>query len=414
MVTREIRPAEHRTDEPGPGHLTVAEADSEVLVTTDYLGGVGRRAVPGGGPGRTRTLSPRTLNRVVLERQFLMRRTGRTPLEVIGHLVAMQAQEPNWPYVGLWSRIDGFTHDQLSTLLENRTVVRSALLRSTQHLAVAEDFRRLRPVLQPVLDRTASTPYFRQVSGGLDTDALTAAGEQLLTGRTMPRQELARLLALRHPGRKGKILAGEVELRTPLVHAPQTGMWGRWGTRAAISVTRAEDWLGAPMEPASAQELVRRYLAAYGPAGVMDMQAWSGLTRLREVIHDMRGELRSYRDAEGRELFDLETNAELPDPGAPVPVRFLPAFDNLLLGHADRTRVISDTDRRRVMPGAARVLPTFLVDGFVRGSWSLKDGTLRLVPFRPLRAAELSAVTEEAERLLPFLGARDIMYVQAS
>ncbi|MGW4662681.1 winged helix DNA-binding domain-containing protein [Streptosporangium sandarakinum] len=358
-------------------------------------------------------LSRRALNRALLHRQFLVRRTGRTALEVIGHLVAMQAQEPNWPYVGLWSRIDGFTQTRLSDLLEERAVVRSALLRSTQHLAVADDFRRLRPVLQPVLDRTASTPYFRRVSEGLDTDGLTADGARILAGRTLPRRELARLLALRHPGREGKVLAGEVELRTPLVHTPETGTWGRWGTRAAISVTRAEDWLAAPMEPATAQDLVRRYLAAYGPASVMDMQAWSGLTRLREVIHVIRGELHRYRDAEGRELFDLETAPEPPDPDTAVPVRFLPAFDNLLLGHADRTRVISDADRKRVMPGAAMVLPTFLVDGFVHGSWSLKDDTLRLVPFRPLRPAEMSAVTEEAERMLPFLGVRNVAFGQA-
>ncbi|MEU6426094.1 winged helix DNA-binding domain-containing protein [Microbispora sp. NPDC046973] len=359
-------------------------------------------------------LSPRALNRALLHRQFLVERTGRTALQVLGHLVAMQAQEPNWPYVGLWSRVDGFTQAQLSVLLEERTVVRSALLRSTQHLAVAGDFRRFRPVLQPVLDRTASTPYFRRVSGELDTGELTAAGARILAGRTLPRRELARLLALRYPGREGKILAGEVELRTPLVHTPETATWGSWGTRNAVSVTRAEDWLGAPMTPASTQELVRRYLAAYGPAGVMDVQAWSGLTRLREVIHAMRGELRCHRDPEGRELFDLqfdgETAPELPDPGTPVPVRFLPAFDNLLLGHADRTRVISDADRKRVMPGAAMVLPTFLVDGFVHGSWSVKDGTLRLVPFRPLRAAERDEVTEEAERLLPFLGAANVAY----
>ncbi|MEN3538393.1 winged helix DNA-binding domain-containing protein [Microbispora sp. ZYX-F-249] len=356
-------------------------------------------------------LSRRALNRALLRRQFLMERTGRTPLEVIGHLVAMQAQEPNWPYVGLWSRIDGFTQAQLGELLDRRLVVRSALLRGTQHLAVAGDFRRFRPVLQPVLDRTASTAYFRKASAGLDTAALTAAGAEILAGRTLPRRELARLLALRHPGREGKLLAGEVELRTPLVHTPETAMWGRWGTRNAISVTRAEDWLGGSLEPAPVRDLVRRYLAAYGPAGVMDVQAWSGLTRLREVVDAMRGELRRYRDAEGRELFDLESAPELPDPETPVPVRFLPAFDNLLLGHADRSRVIGDADRRRVMPGAAMVLPTFLVDGFVHGSWSVKDGTLRLVPFRALGAAEACAVTEEAGRLLPFLGAEDVAYV---
>ncbi|MEZ0071527.1 winged helix DNA-binding domain-containing protein [Planotetraspora sp. GP83] len=236
-----------------------------------------------------------------------------------------------------------------------------------------------------------------------------AAGTEILAAGTLPRRELGRMLASRHPGRDGKILAGEVELRTPLVHTPETGQWGGWGTRAAISVTRAEDWLGAPMEPAPVEELVRRYLAAFGPAGVMDVQAWSGLTRLREVIHAMRGELRCYHDTEGRELFDLESSPEPSDPGMPVPVRFLPAFDNLLLGHADRTRVISDSDRKRVMPGGAMVLPTFLVDGFVHGSWSLKGTTLCLTPFRSLAAADLRAVTDEAERMLPFLGATDMI-----
>jgi hypothetical protein len=186
-------------------------------------------------------LSRRALNRALLHRQFLVERTGRTPLEVIGHLVAMQAQEPNWPYVGLWSRIDGFTQAHLSVLLDERRVVRSGLLRSTQHLTAADDFRRLRPVLQPVLDRTARAPYFARASAGLDTASLVAAGSEILAAGTLPRRELGRLLASRYPGRDGKVLAGEVELRTPLVHTPETGAWGGWGTRTAISVTRAED-----------------------------------------------------------------------------------------------------------------------------------------------------------------------------
>jgi hypothetical protein len=135
--------------------------------------------------------------------------------------------------------------------------------------------------------------------------------------------------------------------------------------------------------------------------------------RLREVIHGMRGELRQHQDTEGRELFDLASSQELPDPDTPVPVRFLPAFDNLLLGHADRTRVISDADRRRVMPGGAVVLPTFVVDGFVHGTWSLTGTTLHVTPFRPLAAADVSAVMEEAERMLPFVGARELSYGEA-
>lgn len=356
------------------------------------------------------TLSLRALNRALMDRQFLLARTDRTVLEVIGRLVALQAQEPNWAYVGLWSRIHGFTQPQLTALLADRQVVRSGLLRSTQHLAAADDFRLLRPLLQPVLDRTAGSPHFTRNSSGLDAASLVAEALGLLAGGTLSRKELARRLAERHPGRDGRILAGQVELSTPLVHGAATGAWGSWGNRSAVSVTPAEVWLGRPMATAAtaasareaAKGLIRRYLAGFGPAGVKDVQAWCGLTRLGEVVAEMGGELRRYRDPDGRELFDL-ADAELPDPGTPAPVRLLPAFDNVLLGHADRTRVISDEDRAHVMPGQARVRPSFLVDGRVHGTWSLDAGTLRIAPFRPLSAADRAALEEEAERLLPFV-----------
>ncbi|MFE0651096.1 winged helix DNA-binding domain-containing protein [Streptomyces sp. NPDC059534] len=353
------------------------------------------------------TLTLRALNRALMDRQFLLARTDRTPLEVIGRLVALQAQEPNWAYVGLWSRIHGFIQSDLTTLLEDRQVVRSGLLRSTQHLATADDYRRLRPLLQPVLDRTAGSPHFTRNSTGLDTASLVAEGLGLLAGGPLPRKELAQRLAELHPGRDGRILAGEVELRTPLVHGVATGAWGSWGNRSAVSVTPAEAWLGQPMATATAKEsvkeLIRRYLAAFGPAGVMDVQAWCGLTRLGEVVAEMHAELRRYSGPEGRELIDL-ADAELPDPESPAPVRLLPAFDNALLGHADRTRVISDADRRLVMPGQAQVRPTFLVDGRVHGTWSLHAGTLRLTPFRTLRPTDQAALEQEANRLLPFVG----------
>ncbi|MEU5027753.1 winged helix DNA-binding domain-containing protein [Streptomyces milbemycinicus] len=363
------------------------------------------------------TLSLRTLNRALMGRQFLLGRTDRSPLEVIGRLVALQAQEPNWAYVGLWSRIHAFTQPELTGLLEDRQVVRSGLLRSTQHLAAADDFRWLRPLLQPVLDRTAGSPHFARNSTGLDAASLVAEGLGLLAGGTLSRKELARRLAERHPGRDGRILAGQMELRTPLVHGAATGAWGSWGNRSAVSVTPAEVWLGQPMATAatataakdSAKELIRRYLAAFGPAGVKDVQAWCGLTRLGEVVAEMRAELRRYTGPDGRALVDL-ADAELPDPETPAPVRLLPAFDNILLGHADRTRVISDEDRKRVMPGQARVRATFLVDGWVHGTWSLDAGTLRLTPFRPLCATDRAALEQEADRLLQFVGGRVVSY----
>ncbi|WP_326771523.1 DNA glycosylase AlkZ-like family protein [Streptomyces sp. NBC_01445] len=136
------------------------------------------------------TLSHQVLNRALMRRQFLLRRTDRTRLEVTGRLVALQAQEPNWAYVGLWSRIHGFTQSELTALLEDRQVVRCGPLRSTQHFAAADDFRRLRSLLQPVLDRTAGSPHFTRNSTGLDAASLAAEGLALLAGGTLPRKEL--------------------------------------------------------------------------------------------------------------------------------------------------------------------------------------------------------------------------------
>jgi hypothetical protein len=314
----------------------------------------------------------------------------------------MQGQEPNWPYVGLWTRLADFSQADLVSLLRDRRVVRSTVLRSTQHLVAADDYRWLRPVVQPVLDRIVRTSYFAGETAGLDLTELADTGRDLLADQTLTRRQLGRLLAERHPGRNGRTLASAVELQLPLVHLPSTGAWGGWGTRPAISVTHAEAWLGRSMAAPGVETMIYRYLAAFGPAGVMDIQAWSGLTRLRQVVDGLRAGLRVFRDEQGRELFDLP-DAPLADPDTPAPVRFLPAYDNVLLGHLDRTRMIRAEDRKQVMPGQAMVLPTFLLDGFVRGSWSLTGSTLLIHPFRPLTKADTAAVLAEAERLHAFV-----------
>jgi hypothetical protein len=349
------------------------------------------------------TISLRCLNRTLLERQFLTERTNRSPHAVIGQLVALQAQEPNWPYVGLWSRLEGFRRDDLGALLHDRSVVRSTMLRRTMHLAGADDCRWLRPTVRPIVQVALKHAYFADEIGGMDLDELVRAGRELLTGRTLTRRELGRLLAERFPGRHPGRLADTVEVMVPLVHAPAAGAWGGWGTRSGIEVALAEEWIGRPMSAAPRLEtMVLRYLAAFGPAGVMDIQAWSGLTRLREVVDRLREELRVVRTEGGKELFDLP-DAPIADPDRPVPVRFLPAFDNALLGHRDRTRVISDQDRKRFARVASAGVPMFLVDGFVHGTWSLRGSTLLIAPLRPLANADAAAVEEEAEHLLAFI-----------
>ncbi len=197
----------------------------------------------------------------------------------------------------------------------------------------------------------------------------------------LTRRELGKRFVEKWPGRNGQVLVAALERRVPLVHSPATSSWGRWGSPAGVAVVRAEVVVGE-MSVSQPEALIRRYLAGFGPAAVSDFQSWSGLTRTGEIFERMRPGLRVYRTEQG-ELFDLP-DAAVVDIDVPAPVRFLPAFDNVLLGHADRTRIISDEDRKVVMPGGAQVVPTFLVDGFVAGTWSLRGSELLVKAFRPL------------------------------
>jgi hypothetical protein len=184
---------------------------------------------------------------------------------------------------------------------------------------------------------------------------------------------------------------------------PPRGVWGKGGPPAH---TTAEAWLGRPIagDP-SPDDMLMRYLAAFGPASVLDMQAWSGLTQLADTAERLRSRLKSFRDEAGRELFDLP-RAPRPDPDRPVPVRFLPEFDNVLLSHADRTRIVSDADRKRLFGGGGMLAATILVDGFVHGTWRIERGrrtaTLAIAPFRPLAKHDVAALKEEGGRLLEF------------
>ncbi|MET7767642.1 winged helix DNA-binding domain-containing protein [Nocardia sp. NPDC005366] len=347
-------------------------------------------------------LSLRELNRTLLVRQMLAERVDISPFELVRHVVAVQGQEPNWPYVGLWSRLAGFTHEDLASLLRDRKLVRSTMIRRTVHLATAEDFRWLRPTVRPIVDAALRSPYFRDEIDGIDLDELAAAGRALLTGKILSRAEFGKLLGEKFPNRLPRRLAESVELMVPMAHGPETGEWGRWRNRY-VTLSLADEWIGAPMGPApDPRQLILRYLAAYGPATVADMQAWAGVTRLAEVIDDMRDRLRVFTDDKHKVLFDLP-GAPLADPDLPVPVRFLPAFDNALLGHKDRRRMISEQDRRRVAKEASAGVPMYLVDGFVHGRWGLDGSTIRVIPWHPLTPADEEALRAEAERLLSFV-----------
>jgi hypothetical protein len=342
-------------------------------------------------------LGRRALNRAALERQWLLRRRSTTAIEAVEHLVGLQAQLPNPPYVGLWSRLTDFGHEELTRLLYDRTLVRSSVLRGTQHLVSAADFRWLRPLMQPALDRGRQAAFGRRTAG-LDLAELADVSRSLLAGQALTRTELRERLAERWPDHDSNALAWSVQALVPLVHTPPNGTWGRGGATPFIL---AEEWLGEPLtgDP-SVEELIRRYLTAFGPATVKDMQRWSGLTRLRAVVSAMR--LRTFRDEAGRELFDVP-DGPLPDPDTPAPVRFVPEFDNLMVAYDDRSRLIDDDCRKRVFYANAMVAATVLVDGFVRGVWSVeRPATLQIELFSPLSGSERSAVVEEGEALLTF------------
>ncbi|UBU09062.1 winged helix DNA-binding domain-containing protein [Nonomuraea gerenzanensis] len=346
----------------------------------------------------TPELGPRVLNRTTLERQLLLNRSELSAAQAIERLVAVQGQEIDAPYLGLWTRLASFTQADLAALLNDRRVVRGSLLRGTQHLALADDYVWIRPLVQVILSRTRQAAFGRLMRG-VDVEELAALARGHLAGRTLTRPQLRDLLRERWPEVDPVALGFSPQALLPIVHTPPNGLWGTGGP---TPFTLAEEWLGRPLEPAPPVErLVARYLAAFGPASVMDVQMWSGLTRLRGVMEAMPG-LRRYRDASGRVLFDL-ADAPLAAADAPAPVRFLPWFDNLIVAFADRGRMMTAEQRKQVCVGAA-VHPTFLVDGTVGGMWELKDGVLTVEPFEALSDEVMGELAVEGARLMAFAG----------
>jgi hypothetical protein len=360
-----------------------------------------------GREGAHDVLGPRELNRATLERQLLLRRRKLSAVEAIEHLVGMQAQAPAPPYVGLWTRLEDFHPDDLKRLILERRAVRIALMRNTVHLVSARDCLAMRPLMQPVFDRTLySTRANRANLEGVDIEALVAAGRALLEERPRTAKELGKLLQEQWPEHDPASLARAIRHLVPLVQVPPRGLWGKSGPAAH---TTAEAWLGRPLDPApSLEETILRYLGAFGPATVKDVQTWSGLTRLGEVIERVRPRLRIFRDERGKELFDVP-DAPMPDPDTPALPRFLPEFDNLILSHADRTRVIAEEYRKAIASKNGMVPASVLVDGFVRGTWKTErsrgKATLEVKPFEPLAKEDRDALAEEGEQLIRFTGA---------
>ncbi|PVE09190.1 winged helix DNA-binding domain-containing protein [Streptomyces scopuliridis] len=357
-------------------------------------------------------LDTRALNRATLARQLLLDRADVPVLDAVAHLGGLQAQEPQEPFVGLWSRLRAFDPAVLSDLLTGRRVVRTHLMRRTVHLLTADDALAWRARHDTMLRQRVLGTYRRELAG-TDLDELAAAGRAVMAdGEPRSMTELARALAERWPA-PGTRALGEmlVAALVPMAQLPPRGLWR---TKAGVRNVLLSSWLGREIAPPSpdgsdpvGQALVRRYLAAFGPAASADLRAWCGLAGLPAAVAAIREELVTFRDERGRELLDLP-DAPRPDPDTPAPVRFLPAFDNAILGYHDRTRIIDDAHRGLSVTGARVVL----VDGRVAATWSVTAGTVLVTPLRRFSAADRTAVAEQGRELASFLSDNDSDRVQ--
>jgi hypothetical protein len=352
------------------------------------------------------TLTLRQINRATLARQMLLAREKTTPVKAIERLVAMQAQWPKPPFLGLWSRIEGFKRDDLTALFHKRTVVRATFLRTTIHVVTAKDFLALRPAIQPVLEAGMQV-ILKERLDGIDVTALTKQVRKMLEREPLTFAAIREEFLRADPKADERAMGYAVRMLLPLVQVPVDGQ--AWAFPAQACFAPAEQWLGkaVPAKAVQPDALLLRYLEGYGPASADDMRAWSGLARpaVKEAIDRLRGKLSVFRDGNGkRELFDLP-NAPRPDGDVPAPVRLIPEYDNVITTRADE-RFVAKGDRPRVFLSALRIAATVLVDGFVAGTWKMeatkKAATVTIEPFKPLAARVKKEIEAEADLVLKF------------
>ena len=349
------------------------------------------------------TLTLRDLNRATLARQLVLVRADLSVSDALGRLIALQAQVPSAPHIALWSRLEGFGRALLTERLLDHSVVKATSLRATLHVLRADDYLHFRTTLAPIFE-SAMTAITKKRGELVEQDRLLDAVRPFIDKQPRTFVEISAFLAAKWPDHDIGGMRYSVRMLLPMLQVPQSDGWGFPGNPA---FALAESWLGrSPEESPDQAGLVRRYLAAFGPATIADAQSWTGLVKLTPVFDAMRDELVVLRDETKRALFDL---SDAPRPGGDIeaPVRFLPEFDNLLSGHKDRSRFIAAAQRQRVYLPALRVAPTVLIDGFVAGVWKIEtEKKARRLVVELLAAASkatLRAVRQEAERLCCFV-----------
>jgi Winged helix DNA-binding domain len=328
---------------------------------------------------------------------MLLAREDVSVVAAVERLAGLQAQEPRPPFVGLWTRVEAFERAALVDALRAGELVRGLLMRATLHAVSARDFRAFRPAVQPVLS-AAFGGVNKRIRSGVDVDAVLPVARELLDESPRTFNELRALLSDRFPDANPRGLGYAARTHLPLTMVPTDDRWG-FPRDAQFALAECDD-------DATPDALVRRYLAAFGPASAADVQTWSGLKGAADVLEAM-DDLERFSVGR-RTVFDLP-DAPRPDADAPAPVRFLPEFDNLVLAHADRTRLLDDEHRPLVVTKNLRVRATFLVDGRVAGTWKVarsgRRAVLTLEPFGRLRKAATNELTTEAEALLRFVEA---------
>ena len=338
-----------------------------------------------------RVLTLRELNRATLARQLLLERKRLSPTAVIERLVGMQAQWPPAPYVGIWTRTTSFRREALERELARAAVVKAPAMRQTLHLLTRRDYALLRAALSET-----NVPWQSSVA-----ERLAPSVRALASNGPVTTAEALAHLEREHgltgiDARRGWRAA---RVRAHLLHHPETALWH--GRPEGRFVALDEPDAHVPVEARA--EIFRRYFAAFGPASRRDLSAWS-MMHVPEIDAALERlePLRRFRDEHGRELLDVP-RAPLPNADTPAPVRFLPKWDNVLLAFADRTRVLPEEHRKKVIRANGDVAQTFLVDGFVAGIWRVENGRVVLEPFTRPSASVRRELEDEAARLEAFL-----------
>jgi hypothetical protein len=342
-----------------------------------------------------RVLSLRELNRALLERQLLLERRKLGVQQAVERICAIQAQWPQSPYIALWARLTGFRKDRLTRALEQLKVVKSQLFRITLHITSARDY----PYYAAVW-----LPSARDTTPGIDpkkVEELSRRVKEIAMNAPVTHEQVADLAAPAMGGFRWR-----TRTLTPLVHLLPSGTWSHYG-RAQLRAMEAVLGVELPPREEGAERLVRRYLAAFGPATQEDLLRFAGV-RVGDVRAGLDNvPLRRFRDERGRLLLDLP-RAPIPHADTPAPVRFLPKWDSSILAYAppERARILPDSYRSTVIGKNGDVLPTVLVDGFVAATWEIdKKGSLKVERLRRLTKAQGAEIAEEGERLREFFAA---------